>query len=172
MSPTGFDPAIESAVLSPTHVPSGDWQDDDGEVLDSLYQETPEPPSPESLPLSNHPQRTAAPVAFDRLITENRSYSNLLGAVMLLPADPNRKSLRVLRVDSVTTLETSPVFLASSKTAVDGGPSQFGAALLPGVHLSDAAWIVLDGYTGPLWVSGDATAAAYTYHVSVLAVTQ
>jgi hypothetical protein len=111
------------ATPEPHHVAAGDWQDDDGQALDDLFEANPQgaeyadavkwPLYPDLSEDDTRPKVTrlitrSIPIGqnpgIDRALT-------IADPVQILPADPNRKRLRVSleALEDVTWSATSPV---------------------------------------------------------------
>lgn len=120
---------------------AGDTTDDDGQVINSLTQGDATPPIPTELPTVDLGITIKAP-PMTRLMTGSMVVPNTWAPVMILPADPNRKTLKI-RVQSATATDYIRV-------SDDPGKLQFA-------NLSYLGYISLpvelDGHTGPVWLS-------------------
>lgn len=122
---------------------SGDWKDDDAKVYEDDFAHA--DLGPEKVEGVPHKVEKLPPVT--RLLTAAQTIDGNSGPVMLLPADPNRKSL-ILKVVSATPNER--FVFGSSKSDCFGG-QQFvtGTNLATGVSFAE---VNLTGHTGALWV--------------------
>jgi len=136
---------------------AGDWQDDDGQVLDDLVQ-------PQANPLPVPPQEMVTP-ATERPKRPGRIISGTLwvdptwGPTQILPADANRKNL-IIQNGSTEAAD-------AIRVADDSGKCQVGSAA--GL-VFPANPLTLPDYTGPIYVS--AADAAEAVPLSWWAVTE
>ncbi len=151
-------------MSQPMPFETADKNDDDGQVIDSFFIETDNPPPIKDAiePIVVRALPDTAPIT--RMISKDQNLDpTWQGPTQLLPADAKRKSLS-LYVYSPTAVATDGVRFSD-----DNGASWFGGKVL---HNGN---ITLDHHTGPLWVM-DAGAvagrASATVSVQMWAVTQ
>lgn len=126
-------------MSSPTFVPlnTGDTADDDGQVIDSLLEETNAPPTPLIEPI-REPEPVPAKVP-GRMLTGNTTIDpSWSGATLLLPSDINRTRLHIRAHGTAVD--------AYVRVAGDPGELSMGGRLYGG---DDQPW---DGYTGPVLI--------------------
>lgn len=137
---------------------AGDAHDDDAEVLNRLVESHAEPPTPEQEPKAPyHVLHKPKPITrlMSGWINVDKSWPV---PTQILPADPNRKSLRITVMSSTSTdvVQVSDEQNRAQSTS---------AALVP-VY---AGGLDLSGYTGPVWIFAPNAAGIVT--VSFVAVT-
>ncbi len=131
--------------------------DDDGQVIDSFLIETDAPPPIED---AKEPIMVVAlpqPKIPTRLMTGEYTVDSAWDAVMILPADQNRKNLN-LYVFSPTSIATDGIRFSDDKgTLVTGG------------KLLHNNTLTLNEYTGPLYVksAGNGANGASSAPVSI-----
>lgn len=118
---------------------SADTNDDDGNVIDSLFIETDNPPEPAIEPILI--KALVEPTPITRILGQDTLIPPSSDVRMLLPADKNRKSLNIY-VYSPTAVTTDGVRISD-----DNGMCLTGSKLLHG------GTIDLLGHTGPLYVT-------------------
>lgn len=145
-------PQPDTSLPGPPTI-AGDHADDDGPVLDSLVEQSAEPPAPK--PATAPPVAPAPtpdrPRTPSRLLTGSMTINDSHGAVLLLPADPDRKnlSLSVMSAgtpDAPVTPEANGVRIAedSGRVMTDGA-----SLVLP----NGRNWDSVPGYTGAVWAA-------------------
>lgn len=145
-----------------TPVITGDWLDDDGQVMDDLMRNQSDPPEPEDLPVQRDSLPDAKPLTVTRLMCRNYAISAAAtDPVMFLPADPNRTSL---------------VLQANGTLVWSGDRNDLNGEATLGFILKSTNIYALDGYTGAVWAIGyDLTSrsvgAAGIVYLDVMAVT-
>jgi hypothetical protein len=87
---------------------SQDKNDDDGPVIDSLFQEVNAPPKLSEATQPIIVKTLESPKVITRIISKDETIAPEWGAYMVLPADANRKSLNIA-VYSPTSVETDGV---------------------------------------------------------------
>ena len=138
---------------------AGDHKDDDAEVIDNLVESKAEPPTPEERPKAKA-NRLEKPKPISRLMTGTQNVDKAWASpTLLLPSDPNRKSLHV----SVISATSTDIVRFSDEA------NKCSSLLTSGVVPVYAGGVDLSGYTGALWVHAPDAAATVT--VSYLAVT-
>ena len=137
---------------------AGDYTDDDAEVMESLTRDAATPPSGPELPTEPLPPVTASK-PMTRLMSGTVIVQAGWAPILLLPADPNRKSLRVWCASNTAT--------DYIRVSDDAGKVQSvgGSALL----YSGQPAAFPDFHTGPVWVSAPDGTGPVT--VSFIAVT-
>jgi hypothetical protein len=154
-------------VSEPTFAPrlnTGDPNDDDGPVIDSLLIEVDNPPEP--LPdASVDPQRSEVrPRKTGRLLTLTHTLLPGWDPVQVGWADPDRKTFRI-QVVGTTTTDFVRFADDASKLSSDTTCAR--------VYASAAGTrIDLDNHTGPIWVKPDADNDAAGVVFSVWNVTE
>ena len=160
-----------SAVETAPPKLAGDWLDDDGTVMDDLLRNQSDPPTPADLPVSVGDLPTVKPPVVNRLVCRNYSIPKVAGAppVMLLASDPNRTSLVLKGLSS-----SGDLFVISSDA------NDLTGAAVNAFVCDDFSNVVLDSYTGALWIAPydidnhttDMTGATGSWNFTVLAVTK
>ena len=146
-------PQPDTSLPGPPTI-AGDHADDDGPALDSLVEQSAEPPAPE--PATAPPAAPAPPPdrprTPSRLLTGSMTINDLHGAVLLLPADPDRKNLTVSVMSAGTPPEANGVRIAedSGRVMTDGA-----SLVLP----NGRNWDSVPGYTGAVWAAVTGTGA-------------
>lgn len=144
---TSTNISTDSPTFGPLH--TGDTHDDDGQILDALFEQNSNPPAPPVTPI-------VTPVLRDpKIPTRLMSIRQLidptwLRPTMILPEDCDRQSL-TLRVTSPNTTATDGVVILSE---VHG--STVGKGFL--AHGQD---LTLYNHTGALYVLGAGAASVY-----------
>lgn len=139
---------------------AGDVRDDDAAVINSLVESHAEPPTPAEMPLKAPLDRTIDPPKITRMISNTINIDKTWPVpTLLLPADPNRKSLTI-RVASTTT--TDVVYLADEQNKAQNASTSF--VLAPATTTVD-----LSAHTGAVWIYAPLLAA--TALVTAVAVT-
>lgn len=134
----------------------GDTSDDDGQVLDQLFEAEPNPPTVPVAPVDTPP--LPQPTPSTRLLTRRQSVDPTWSTLtQLLPEDTRRKNL-VVRVTSPDDTATDGIIIRS-----DNGPALGGAFLAHGQDLT------LIGHTGAVLVAASGAAAV---NVDVWSVTE
>lgn len=147
---------------------SQDLTDDDGAVIDSFLIETDAPPKPEPEPIPILGKPT--PTYPLRLVTGFQIVdSNITEPFPLFVPDTYRQFCKI----RITSLNVTPdlnqyVLLASEKSYVQGVTARSGWAYRAR-NLHDLA---LDGYTGAIWVVGNALIATEGIEVSWILTTK
>ena len=125
---------------------AGDHADDDGPVLDSLVEQSAEPPAPK--PTTAPPAAPAPtpdkPRTPSRLLTGSMTINGTHGAVLLLPADPDRRNLTISVVTATPELNRVRIAEDSGRVMTDGA-----SLVLP----NGRAWDSAAGYTGAVWAA-------------------
>lgn len=142
---------------------AGDLTDDDGQVLDSLVQQAPEPPSPKEQPKAPL-QPLAKTRTKTRLLTQTLRLSPTMGAVQLLVADEDRKSITLST--HVEGAGTTVVRVGDDQSKVF---ADMGAYLIYPNTTDDTAFA---GHNGPLYVSASDTDPNAVVTVSVAVVSE
>ena len=137
---------------------AGDYTDDDAEVMESLTKDAATPPTGRELPTTPLPP-AIIPKAMTRLMTGTVIVQAGWAPILLLPADPNRKSLHLWAASATAT--------DYIRVSDDAGKVQSvgGSALL----YSGQPDAFPPDHTGPVWVSAPDGIGPVT--VSFIAVT-
>jgi hypothetical protein len=140
--------------------------DDDGPVIDSYFIETDAPPNLRDAlePIPANP--TANPIPTGRLLTGSISMdaARFTMPTMVLPADAKRKSITITTFSTAASPTAQVEYvLMSDENGSFGFSSRFTLR-----HGKDP--LVLDGYTGAVWVM-PATTVTAAIEVSWVAVT-
>ncbi len=130
----------------------GDYKDDDPQVIDSFFIETDAPATPQTEALKQRPLEQ--PAKTTRLITGTRVVQIGDSPMQILPADVNRKSLKLLMTtpDGNATA-TDYINIADN----NGNVSQALATGAESGCLRMRAWAVdhtMDGHTGAVYIAG------------------
>lgn len=141
---------------------AGDWKDDDAQVYDDDFSET------QGAPLDNAmgvPHAAAKIKPTSRLIHRSIPVGTPAGGavsppIMLLPADPNRKSLTLFAY-----ADTQKYFTFGS----DQGDCFNGNQYPVFVTTVSRSWpsLTLDGHTGAVWVYSDSSTPVVCVAVAV-----
>lgn len=150
------------SVPNPEFTPptlAGNHADDDPQVLDSLVQQAAEPPKPDALPTERPDPIMPEPPPVTRLLTGMMNIQKAWNApTLLLPADPRRKSLRLILS---STTATDYVRVSDEQNKVQ---SVSGSLIVP-VY---GGGVDLGAHTGPVWVyAPDISSVATISHVAV-----
>lgn len=138
---------------------AGNYKDDDAEVLDNLVEAEANPPAPEEMPLVPI-DKPIEPPKITRLISNTFTVDKAWAEpTLLLPADPNRKSLSI-RVTSTTA--TDVVNVADEKNKAQSAGTSYSVQ-------ASAVALDLSNHTGAVWVYAPNLAA--TAVVTCVAVT-
>lgn len=162
-------------MSEPTFVPlnTGDKNDDDGQVIDSLLIETNTPPEP--LPdASVDPQRAKVrPRKTGRLLTGTwfvppgwHVNNGGSGPTLVLPADPDRKTFRI----QVVSPTAGDYIVIADDAGKLQGVDMFGGARIYATTTGNQRDI--DNHTGPLYIVPAAANNALGCYVSYWAVTE
>lgn len=153
---------LGNSMSDPTFVPrlAGDWQDDDPQVIDALFEQAADPPDIGATAVVE----SAKPPLPKRLTTLLTGYvtidSNTSGSpIQLLPGDPRRKNLAVRVLGSPLTtiyLSDDPGRLAMRQT------SGFAYAIPGGGD------VFLGDYTGPVYALCTPIVAGVTGWVTLI----
>jgi len=121
---------------------AGDAKDDDAEVIDNLVESHAEPPTPEQMPTVPI-EPNIEPPRITRLISNTLNVNKAWAEpTLLLPADPNRKSLEI----NVTSANaTDVVNFADEKNKAQSASTSF-------VVVPASRSFTLTGHTGAVWV--------------------
>lgn len=145
-----------SAVMPERPTLAGDWKDDDGQVFADLVEPQANPlPVPDQVMVEPVTQRPPRP---GRLMCGSMTADPTWPPMLVLPADPDRKS--------VTIQNNSATATDSIRVADESGKLQ---NLVGGGLVFPANPLTLLGYTGPVWLS--ASQAVAPVSVSYWAVT-
>lgn len=128
-------------MSDPSFVPlhTGDTQDDDAHVIDSLVETVSAPPTPVVEPIN--PIDLPVPLAPNNLLSVTQTVNpGWLEPTLIMPENTSRVSL-VIMVNSPTSVVTDGICIRSAN-----GPRDGQAVLLHGQTLT------LDGYTGAVRV--------------------
>ena len=154
-------PQPDTSLPGPPTI-AGDHADDDGPVLDSLVEQSAEPPAPK--PTTAPPAAPAPtpdrPRTPSRLLTGSMTINDSHGAVLLLPADPDRKNLTLSVMSAGTAPEANGVRIAedSGRVMTDGA-----SLVLP----NGRTWDSVTGYTGAVWAAVTGTGALFVTWAAV-----
>lgn len=154
-------------VLSPEphNPPAGNWQDDDGVVIDGTF----EPPAHEPLDYDaliredidpDLPQPT-------RMIVRSVTMTGGDDPVQLLPPDVNRLQCQL---KFTATNAACQLHIGSEKTDCYGGYGLTVEYSTAGVLRS--TWLTLDAHTGALWVYPEPSVGVFVHNILVVAVTR
>lgn len=156
-------PPATEATEPGSPVIAGDHADDDGVVLDSLFQTAPEPPRPAAPPLGPGPA-PVPPRTPTRLLTGGMTVTPGHGAVLILPADPLRKclTLSVLPPGSGDAAPALRIAEDSGRVMTDNG----SLLLTQARH-----WDGVAHYTGAVWVACSGSNPSAGLYLTYAAVT-
>lgn len=130
----------------------GDFKDDDAQVIDSFFIETDRPAEPQVEAIKQRP--LADSIKPTRLLADTIVLK--VGDVpqMLLPADANRKSLKlVMTTPSGSATATDYVNVADNNGSVSQAQATGAGSGCSRIRAWAVDW-VYDGHTGAVWVSG------------------
>lgn len=152
-------PQPDTSLPGPPTI-AGDHADDDGPVLDSLVEQSAEPPAPK--PATAPPAAPAPtpdrPRTPSRLLTGSMTINDSHGAVLLLPADPDRKNLTIAVMPAGTEANGVRIAEDSGRVMTDGA-----SLVLP----SGRTWDSVPGYTGAVWAAVTGTGALFVTWAAV-----
>lgn len=132
---------------------SQDLKDDDGQVIDSLLIETDAPPDPAKGEMSFDKPAPTLPKIPTRLLTGYQNFTATTDPIMILPADPSRKSVTLTVFSAAAAPTASVEYLSISDES--GKLNTTSAMNLR--HGKDP--IALD-HSGPIFAKGASTLTA------------
>jgi hypothetical protein len=137
---------------TPDNLYVGDVRDDDAQVLDSFFIETDAPATPILEPIKSTPLRETPPET--RILADTRVINVGDQPFRLLPADPNRKSFKIVMVTPTgSATQFDYINLSDNVGNVSQALNTGSGSGCTRVRAWAADW-TLDGHTGPVWVSG------------------
>jgi hypothetical protein len=143
----------------------GDTHDDDAHVIDSLDIEVDAPATPVIEPISPAPLEPLR--RNNRLLTGTLTFdANSISPVQILPADPNRKQIRL---DGLSFAATPG---ATDYLAISDDQGKVNTPFTSAWRLRSGKSHTIDNYNGALYVMPGAGVATNAFELTWLSVTE